>query len=189
MVYWLAIADLSSVNDHFRPRLPILRGGGILSPLSRYTQLRNIWCRLNWRIRHSLYLKHVTAFIRRSRRFERRPNEYSKGEKLGNGVQGAYLPSISRPAHFIQSWDQFRAYTTESTKKLLKWMNTEIVIIPWGLKKPLDVCINKPFKIFIEKCNEWVARPNHVTYEMTNNFTSCILLKNSWEAVKEMVIK
>ena len=50
--------------------------------------------------------------------------------------------------------DQFRAHITETTKKNFKEVKTQIAVIPGGLTsqlQPLDVSINKPFKVLMRK--------------------------------------
>ncbi|GFS75306.1 pogo transposable element with KRAB domain [Trichonephila clavipes] len=58
-------------------------------------------------------------------------------------------PGVIRNLQSLLVWDMFRSYLTDNTKKLLTECNTDIAVIPGGLKslvQPLDVCINKPFK-------------------------------------------
>ena len=57
-------------------------------------------------------------------------------------------------------WDMFKAHVTEKLKDHVKCTNTDLLVavIPGGLTsvvRPLDVCLNKPFKDFI--CQYWSA--------------------------------
>lgn len=95
---------------------------------------------------------------------------------------------FKNPAKLV--WDQFRAHTTESTKKFIKGINTEIAVISESITNQLQP-LDKLFKNFMRKeYNKRMPKPNH-------NFTStgrmkrptvsevCTQAKNSWEAVKE----
>lgn len=61
--------------------------------------------------------------------------------------------------------DQFRAHISKTTKKCFKEVKTHLAVIPGGLTsqlQPLDVSINKPFKVFMrEEWNKWMAAGNH----------------------------
>ena len=58
--------------------------------------------------------------------------------------------------------DQFKAHVTDSTKRLA---TKHLVVIPGGLTfqlQPLDVSVNKPFKVFMHE--EWaklIEAPTH----------------------------
>ena len=61
---------------------------------------------------------------------------------------------LEKPALLLL--DQFRARITEATKKGFKEAKTHLAIIPRGLTSqllPLDISINKPFKVFMRE--EW----------------------------------
>ena len=62
-------------------------------------------------------------------------------------------------------WDQFRAHLTQATKNRVHNLNTKVAVIPGGLTcqlQPLDVCINKPFKVYVrEEWNAWMRLPQH----------------------------
>ena len=58
--------------------------------------------------------------------------------------------------------DQFKAYVTESTKRLATKLKTHLAVIPGGLTsqlQPLDVSVNKPFKGFMHE--EWASGLRH----------------------------
>ena len=56
--------------------------------------------------------------------------------------------------------DAFSCHKTDDTKALLRWTNTDLVIIPGGitlLLQPLDVSINTPFKDGLCRCwSDWI---------------------------------
>ncbi|CAG8751711.1 644_t:CDS:1, partial [Acaulospora morrowiae] len=58
-------------------------------------------------------------------------------------------------------YDSFKAHLTDSIKKEMKKTNAYVVVIPGGLTsmcQPLDVSINRPFKIAIRRYwHEWMA--------------------------------
>ena len=61
---------------------------------------------------------------------------------------------LKKPALLVL--DQFRAHTTQDTKKRFKEEKTHLAVIPGGLTSlllPLDISINKPFKVFMRE--EW----------------------------------
>ena len=102
---------------------------------------------------------------------------------------------LKKPALLV--WDQFRAHTTEATKKKLQQLKTKQAVIPGGLTsqlQPLDVCINKPFKGFVrEEWGKWMAAGNHdVTptgrIKRPSITQVCEWVKTSWDAVKEEVV-
>jgi len=64
--------------------------------------------------------------------------------------------------------DQFKAYVTESTKRLATKLKIQFAVIPGGLTsqlQPLDVSVNKLFKGFMhEEWAKWIKAPiHHVT--------------------------
>ncbi|MES9884208.1 MAG: hypothetical protein ABW185_25465 [Sedimenticola sp.] len=74
-------------------------------------------------------------------------------EKIWDKRPGALL---KRKALLV--WDMFRAHLVESVKKTLQRLNTHQAVIPGGttsILQPLDVCLNKPFKVNMRK--EWHA--------------------------------
>ena len=64
--------------------------------------------------------------------------------------------------------DQFKAHVTESMKRLATKLKMHFAVSPVGLTsqlQPLDVSVNKPFKVFMhEKQAKWIEAPiHHVT--------------------------
>jgi len=61
--------------------------------------------------------------------------------------------------------DQFKAHVTESTKRLATKLRTHLTVIPGGLTsrlQPLDVSVNRPFKVFMhEEWAKWTEAPTH----------------------------
>jgi hypothetical protein len=60
-----------------------------------------------------------------------------------------------RPSLLV--WDQFRSHLTEKVKRALKEENVTQAVIPGGLTgilQPLDVSLNKPFKVVMRR--KWV---------------------------------
>ena len=58
---------------------------------------------------------------------------------------------LKKPSLLV--YDQFRAYVTESTKRLTTILKRHLTVIPGGLNRqlqPLDVSVNKPFKGFMQ---------------------------------------
>ena len=93
--------------------------------------------------------------------------------------------------------DQFRAHITETTKKNFKEVKTQIAVIPGGLTsqlQPLDVSINKPFKVLMrEEWNTWMAAGNHdltPTGRMKRPTITqvCEWVKRSWDSVKKDIV-
>jgi len=95
--------------------------------------------------------------------------------------------------------DQFKAHVTESTKRLATKLKTHLAVIPGGLTtklQPLDVSVNKPFKVFMhEERAKWIEVPAHhvtpagrVKRPLISNV--CEWVKNSWQRVKrETIVK
>ncbi|KAG2459032.1 POGK protein, partial [Polypterus senegalus] len=93
--------------------------------------------------------------------------------------------------------DQFRAHIADTTKKNFKEVKTHLAVIPGGLTsqlQPLDVSINKPFKVFMrEEWNKWMAAGNHdltPTGRMKRPTITqvCEWVKTSWDSVKDEII-
>ncbi|XP_069593726.1 bromodomain testis-specific protein [Ranitomeya imitator] len=93
--------------------------------------------------------------------------------------------------------DQFRAHISENTKKVFKEVKTHLAVIPGGLTsqlQPLDVSINKPFKVYMrEEWNKWMAAGNHdltPTGRMKRPTITqvCEWVKTSWQSVKDETI-
>ena len=54
-------------------------------------------------------------------------------------------------------WDSFSAHLTDTVKQQLRENKTATAVIPGGLTRPLDVCLNKPFKDRLrEKWMTWM---------------------------------
>ena len=70
---------------------------------------------------------------------------------------------LKKPA--LLQLDQFRAHITEAAKKRFKEEKTHLAVISGGLTsqlQPLDVSINKPFKVFMrEEWKKWMPAGNH----------------------------
>jgi len=94
---------------------------------------------------------------------------------------------------------QFKAHVTESTKRLATKLKTHLAVIPGGLTsqlQPLDVSVNKPFKVFMHE--EWAkwneASTHHVTpagrVKRPSISNVCEWVKNPWQRVKsETIVK
>ena len=102
---------------------------------------------------------------------------------------------LEKPALLVL--DQFRAHTTEATKKGFKEEKTHLAIIPGWLTsqlQPLDVSINKPFKVVMrEERNKWMAAGNHdltPTGRMQRPTTTQVRewVKTSWQSVKDETV-
>lgn len=61
--------------------------------------------------------------------------------------------------------DSFRGHLTDRVKKQLGSIRTDMAVIPGGLTgvlQPLDVSINRPFKVeFRRQYSEWIANGDH----------------------------
>ena len=93
--------------------------------------------------------------------------------------------------------DQFKSHVTEATKREVKELNLQLAIIPRGLTsqlQPLDVFINKPFKVTVhEEWTKWVSEPNRdltPTGQMKRLtiMQVCDWVKTSWQSVKEEIV-
>ena len=90
--------------------------------------------------------------------------------------------------------DQFRTHITEATEKRFKEEKTHLAIIPGGLTsqlQPLDVSINKPFKVFMrEEWNKWMAAGNHDLTRMQRPTITrvCEWVKTSWQSAKDETV-
>mgnify|MGYP003623222955 FL=1 len=94
--------------------------------------------------------------------------------------------------------DQFRAHLKESIKQRFQECNTELAVIPGGLTsqlQPLDVSLNKPFKVFMrEEWNKWMmdASVHQLTPKGALKRPSisqvCEWVKTSWSKVNEQTI-
>lgn len=113
-------------------------------------------------------------------------------EKVWSKRSGGLL---KKPALLVL--DQFRAHISEPTKKCFKEVKTHLAVIPGGLTsqlQPLDVSINKPFKVFMrEEWNKWMAAGNHdltPTGRMKRPTITqvCEWVKRSWDSVKEEIV-
>ncbi|KAM9316104.1 serotransferrin-B-like [Gastrophryne carolinensis] len=102
---------------------------------------------------------------------------------------------LKKPALLVL--DQFRAHISETTKKRFKQVKTQLAVIPGCLSsqlQPLDVSINKPFKVFMrEERNKWMATGNHdltPTERMKRPTITqvCEWMKTSWQSVKNQTI-
>ncbi|KAM3915673.1 pogo transposable element with KRAB domain [Leptodactylus fuscus] len=102
---------------------------------------------------------------------------------------------LKKPALLVL--DQFRAHISDNTKKIFKLAKTHLAVIPGGLTsqlQPLDVSLNKPFKVFMrEEWNKWMAAGNHdltPTGRMKRPTITqvCEWVKTSWQAVKDETV-
>lgn len=61
--------------------------------------------------------------------------------------------------------DSFRGHLTNRVKSRLADYGTDLAVIPGGLTsvlQPLDVCVNRPFKVEFRRCySEWMAAGSH----------------------------
>ena len=94
--------------------------------------------------------------------------------------------------------DAFSCHKTDDTKVLLRWTNTDLVIIPGrmtSLLQPLDVSINKPFKDWLRCC--WSDRIMSVekTYTKSGRISKidlpmiCGWIVKVWEEIPSDIIK
>lgn len=102
---------------------------------------------------------------------------------------------LKKPALLVL--DQFRAHISEPIKKCFREEKTHLAVIPGGLTsqlQPLDVSINKPFKVLMrEEWNKWMAAGNHdltPTGRMKRPTITqvCEWVKTSWDSVKEEIV-
>ena len=99
---------------------------------------------------------------------------------------------LEKPALLVL--DQLRAHTTEATKKGFKEEKTHLAIISGWLTsqlQPLDVSINKPFKVFMrEEWNKWMAAGNHDLTRMKRPTVTqvCAWVKTSWQSGKDETV-
>ncbi|XP_077111701.1 uncharacterized protein LOC143767342 isoform X2 [Ranitomeya variabilis] len=93
--------------------------------------------------------------------------------------------------------DQYKAHTSECTKKRFKDVKTHLAVIPVDVTnqlQPLDVSINKPFKAFMrEKWNDWMAADHHdlTPAEQLKSPTIpqvCKWVKTSWQSIKDETV-
>ncbi|XP_073537612.1 uncharacterized protein, partial [Phyllobates terribilis] len=89
--------------------------------------------------------------------------------------------------------DQYRAHTSESTKKRFKDVKTDLAVIPGDVTsqlQPLDVSINKPFKSLMrEKWNNWMADLTSTEQMESPTITQvCKWVKTSWQSIKDETI-
>jgi hypothetical protein len=94
--------------------------------------------------------------------------------------------------------DQFSSHLKNSVKEKLRQGNTELAVIPGGLTsqlQPLDVSINKPFKVYMrEEWNKWMM--DETQHEFTPKGALklptikqvCQWIKQSWSTVREDII-
>ena len=95
--------------------------------------------------------------------------------------------------------NQFKAHVTESTKRLATKLKTHLAVISGGLTshlQPLDVSVNKPFKVFMhEEWAKWIeTQTHHVTpagrVKRPSISNVCEWEKNYWQQVKsETIVK
>ncbi|CAF90362.1 unnamed protein product [Tetraodon nigroviridis] len=96
-------------------------------------------------------------------------------------------------------WDIFHAHLLDSVKSELKRNRTYQCVIPGGctsLLQPLDVCLNKPFKVPMrQKWNEWMVNGEKQLTKVGNLkrlelATVCQWIVDSWnEILSDMVIR
>ena len=106
--------------------------------------------------------------------------------------------SLVKPTSLLV-WDQFRAHLCESVKKKLHRNKTRQAVIPGGctsILQPLDVSLNKPFKVQIRNLwNTWmVSGPKEFTkggaLKRPSLVTVIEWVKEAWNSVPcDMVIK
>ena len=87
--------------------------------------------------------------------------------------------------------DAFRCHRDENTKKLLKAQhNTDIAIIPGGMTsilQPLDVSVNKPFKVLMRKrWQQWMEDGDHTftaggKMRKVTELMICQWIKDAWK--------
>ena len=102
-----------------------------------------------------------------------------------------------KPALLV--WDQFRAHLTELVKEALKRDHqTTPAVIPGGLTsmlQPLDVSLNKPFKVNMKKLwQEWMSGGNAKLTPKGNFHRPDLALvvgwvKEAWESIPPEMIK
>ena len=111
----------------------------------------------------------------------------------------AYRPGglLKKKARLVL--DSFRGHLKEETKKIAADLNTHLAVIPGGLTsqlQPLDVSINKPFKVALQQ--EWskwmMTSDNKLTpagrVKKPSIVQVCDWVKKAWDSVKtEIVIK
>lgn len=108
-------------------------------------------------------------------------------------------PGALLNAKSVMVWDMFRAHLVDSVKRKLKERKTYQVVIPGGctsVLQPLDVCLNKPFKVNMRhKWNTWMVEgTKHLTKqgnlkrpELT---TVCQWVVDSWNEIpSDMVMR
>jgi hypothetical protein len=73
--------------------------------------------------------------------------------------------ALSKPPS-MPAMDAFRGHPSNRIRNMLKYNNTDLVIIPSGMTnqlQPLDVSINKPFKYLVCKhYDAWLDKDNHI---------------------------
>lgn len=102
---------------------------------------------------------------------------------------------LKKPALLV--FDQFRAHLTEKTKRVASDLRTHLAVIPGGLTgqlQPLDVSINKPFKVLMrEEWSRWMQKAgDNLTpagrVKKPTITEVCNWVLNSWYGVKQEVI-
>jgi hypothetical protein len=114
-------------------------------------------------------------------------------EKIWSRRPGGLL---RKPALLVL--DQFAAHLTPNTKRIAKTMKTDLAVIPGGLTsqlQPLDVSVNKPFKLLIrEEWNRWMQNEAGSTLTPTGRIKKpsvplvCNWVIKAWNGVKKEVI-
>ena len=99
--------------------------------------------------------------------------------------------ALFRPQSLLV-WDMFRAHLVDYVRKKLNEMKTHVAVIPGGttsILQPLDVCLNKPFKVNMRKLwNEWMISGEQELTKAGNFKRPSIekvvaWVKDAWDAV------
>jgi hypothetical protein len=89
-------------------------------------------------------------------------------------------------------FDSFRGHLKDEIKNKAKTMNIELVVIPGvltGQLQPLDVCLNKTFKVALrEEWSKWIIHTKLLTksgnIKKPSLYQVCEWVKHAWDSVK-----
>lgn len=110
----------------------------------------------------------------------------------------ARRPGAIRQLPSMLSLDAFRGHLTESVKKEVRRLKSEMVVIPGGMTsmlQPLDVSINKPFKVLVQnEYDKWMEKENHELtpagkIKKASPFEVAKWIKKAWDSIDAELVR
>jgi hypothetical protein len=113
------------------------------------------------------------------------------------GCVWEYWAGVLSRVWSMLAMDTFCGHLSVRIKNRLRHKNTNLVIIPSGMRsqlEPLDVLVNKPFKYLVCKhCDAWLNKDNHIltTSDKIKKASASIIaewISKAWKEVPDNII-